>query len=387
VGGSQLIGATGEVMEKTHVQKLASNLGVLAAFILLWLAYAEIASFARLRLASQETDIIPRSRLQAVYKNQEWVNTLADEWKPSNQFDYQAYVGWERRPFEGQTIRVDRDGFRRTFHSQCDPDTYTIWMFGGSTVWGAGVPDWLTIPSLLGQQFEQAGRNVCIRNYGEKAWVNTQELIKLILELKRDERKPDLVIFYDGPADVYATYQSGLPGLHQNFDEMKHLYEGHAAEGPGNFQYLLKTNAARLFFQHRLSHQIGTRGLAKDADALAQQAVRCYVENLKVVDLLARAYGFKYAVFWEPTIYSGKKPLTPDEETAHQQANKRSPGLEKTDQVARVLVDSMSPPHFFDIADVFDQLADTIYFDEAHVSAEGNRLVAERIYSTLQVHP
>ena len=34
-----------------------------------------------------------------------------------------------------------------------------------------------------------------------------------------------------------------------------------------------------------------------------------------------------------------------------------------------------------------DQLADTIYFDEAHVSAEGNRLVAERIYSTLQVHP
>jgi hypothetical protein len=374
-------------MEKTRVQKLASNLRVLAAFILFWLAYVEIASFARLRLASQETDIIPRSRLQAVYKNQEWVNTLADEWKPSNQFDYQAYVGWERRPFEGQTIRVDRDGFRRTFHSQCDPDTYTIWMFGGSTVWGAGVPDWLTIPSLLGQQFEQAGRNVCIRNYGEKAWVNTQELIKLILELKRGERKPDLVIFYDGPADVYATYQSGLPGLHQNFDEMKHLYEGHAAEGPGNFQYLLKTNAARLFFQHRLSHQIGTRGLAKDADALAQQAVRCYVENLKVVDLLARAYGFKYAVFWEPTIDTGKKPLTPDEEAAHQQANKRSPGLEKTDQAARVLLDSMSPPHFFDVADVFDQLADTIYFDQAHVSAEGNRLVAERIYSTLQAHP
>jgi len=374
-------------MEKTRAQKLASNLGVLAAFILLWLAYVEIASFARFRLASQETDIIPRSRLQAVYKNQEWVNTFADEWKPSNQFDYRAYVGWERRPFQGQTIRVDRDGFRRTFHSQCDPGTYTIWMFGGSTVWGAGVPDWLTIPSLLGQQYEQVGRKVCIRNYGEKAWVNTQELIKLILELKRGERKPDLVIFYDGPADVYETYQSGLPGLHQNFDEMKHLYEGQAAEGRGNFQYLLKTNAARLFLEHRLSQQMGKRALAKDADALAQQAVRCYVENLRVVEVLARAYGFKYAVFWEPTIYSGKKPLTPDEENVHQQANKRSPGLEKTDQAARVLVDSISPPHFFDIADVFDQVADTIYFDQAHVSAEGNRMVAARICSTLQMHP
>jgi hypothetical protein len=132
---------------------------------------------------------------------------------------------------------------------------------------------------------------------------------------------------------------------------------------------------------------MGTRGLAKDADALAQQAVRCYVENLRVVDVLARAYGFKYAVFWEPAIDSGKKLLTPDEENAHQQANQRSPGLEKTDQAARVLVDCMSPPHFFDIADFFDQVADTIYFDQAHVSAESNRLVADRIYSTLQTHP
>jgi hypothetical protein len=366
------------------VPKIVRDFGILAVIVVLWLAYAEVASFARLRLASQETDIIPRSHLQAVYKNQDWVNTLADEWKPSNQFDYRAYVGWERRPFDGRTIQVDRDGLRRTFNSHCDTGAYTIWMFGGSTVWGAGVPDWLTIPSLLGQQYQQAGRSVCIRNYGEKAWVNTQELIKLILELKRGERKPDLVIFYDGPADVYATYQSGIPGVHQNFDEMKRLYETHAAEGRGNFQYLLKTNAARLLLERRLTNQIGNRGSRGDSNAIAQEAVRCYSENLSVVEVLARAYGFEYAAFWEPTIGNGNKPLTLDEENARQQAVKHSPGLEKADRAARVVVDSMLSSHLFDIADVFDEVADTIYFDQAHVSAEGNRLVAERIYKTLQ---
>lgn len=373
-------------MVRMCTRKFVTSLGVLAAFVSLWLVYVEIASFVRLRLAS-ETDMISRSRLQTAYKNQEWVNKLADEWRRSNQLEYQAYVGWERKPFEGQTIQVDRDGLRRSFYSQCNSDAYTIWMFGGSAVWGTGVPDWLTIPSLLGQQYEQSGRSVCIRNYGEKAWVNTQELIKLILELKAGKQHPDLVIFYDGPADVFETYQSGVPGLHQNFDEMKQLYEGHAAEGRGNFQYLLKTNAARLFFERRLRREIEMRAFAKDRDTLADQTVRCYLENLRVVDLLARAYGFKYAAFWEPTIYGGHKRLAPDEQNARQETNLHFPGLEEADQAARVLVTNMSPAHLFDIGDVFDKVEETIYFDHAHVSAKGNRLVSERIFSTLQAHP
>jgi hypothetical protein len=367
----------------TRVLKLASTFGLLVTIILLWLVYVEIASFARIWLASRQIEVIPRSRLQTIYKSQDWVNTLADEWGPSNQLNYQAFVGWRRKPFEGRAIRIDQDGLRRTFHSHCDADAYTIWMFGGSTVWSTGSPDWLTLPSLLGQQYEQAGRKVCIRNYGEKAWVNTQELIKLILELKHTEKKPDLVIFYDGPADVYETYQSGRAGVHENFDEIKRLYEEHVSETNGNFRYLLKTNTARLFMEQRFMNLVGERA-SKDADSIAQQAVRCYVENLKVVDVLARAYGFDYAVFWEPTIDNGHKPLTPDEETRRQRAHEQTPGLEKADRTARACVDSISPPHFFDIADVFDQVTDPIYFDWGHVSAEGNRIVAERMYRTLQ---
>ena len=73
--------------------------GIAVVLIIVWLAWVEVACFARLRMANTDTDVIPRSRLQAVYKNAPWVNTLADEWKPSNVFSYEAYVGWERKPF------------------------------------------------------------------------------------------------------------------------------------------------------------------------------------------------------------------------------------------------------------------------------------------------
>jgi len=366
-----------------RVKKFAKQAGILVILVFLWLAYVEAVCFAKLRMANTDTDIIPRSRLQSIYQGAAWVNTLADEWKPSNKFSYEAYVGWERRPFQGQTINIDSTGVRRSSHSHCDDKAYTIWMFGGSTVWGAGTPDWLTIPSLLAEKYEQAGRNVCVQNYGEKAWVNTQEVIKLILELKRSERKPDLVIFYDGPADVYESYQSGRGGVHQNFDDTKQLFEGHASGGSGNFHYLLDTNTARLLLQQKLQNRI-RRTSAKDTASIARQAVRCYFENVHLVEALGHEYGFEPVFFWEPTISTGGKHLTVEEEVARDSARRQTPGLEEANQAAYALIKAQCRPPVFCIADALDTATGTIYFDEAHVAAEGNRLVAERMYNTIQ---
>jgi hypothetical protein len=368
---------------KRLVEKLARRIGIAVGLVFLWLIYVEIASFARLRLAHTDTDVIPRDHLQSVYTGATWVNTLADEWEPSNKVDYEAYVGWQRRPFEGQTIRIDAAGVRRSFHSHCDDKEYTIWMFGGSTVWGAGTPDWLTIPSLLAEKYEQGGRNVCMRNYGEKAWVSTQEVIKLMLELKKNERKPDLVIFYDGPADVYESYQSGRAGLHQNFDETKHFLEGHASAGAGNFRYFSETNTARLFGQQRWQSRIERWITQKDTGSIARETIRCYLGNVQLVQALGREYGFEPVFFWEPRISTGKKQLTPLEEAARDAARQRTPGMEEANQAAYALIKAECRAPMYCIADAFDGETGTVYFDDAHIDATGNQLIAARMYNTI----
>jgi hypothetical protein len=360
---------------------LAKRASIALIVVILWLAWVETACFARLHLASTDTDIIPRAHLQAVYKDAPWVSALADEWKPSNLFTYEAYVGWERKPFHGQTINIDETGVRKTDPSHCDdPNALTLWMFGGSTIWGAGVPDWLTIPSLLAQKFEQGNRPVCIRNYGEKAWVNTQEMIKLALELKRAQHKPDLVIFYDGPADVYETYQSGQAGLHQNFSDTKQTLESRSSSASGTFRYLLESNTARVFLQSRQQ----TQRSHLDPDVLARATVQCYLENVQFVQALAREYKFEPFFFWEPTLSTGNKRLTLQEDEARATASKQTPGLGEANQAAYALLKNEARPPVFPIADALDSATGTVYFDEAHVTAEGNRLVAERMYNTIQ---
>jgi hypothetical protein len=272
---------------------------------------------------------------------------------------------------------------RRTVPSDCaDEKAYTIWMFGGSTMWGAGVPDWLTIPSLLAKQFEANGRKVCVRNFGEKAWVNTQEMIKLVLEIKQAAHHPDLVVFYDGPADVYETYQSGQAGLHQNFADIRQTLERRSSSG--GFGYLRETNTAKLFSQQRSAAGISRRTSNSDPQALARETVKCYLENVRVIQGLATSYNFHTAFFWEPTLSTGNKPLTTEEKLAASSASKQSPGLAELNRITYAMLQHQAQPPIFPIADALDSASDTIYFDEAHVSAEGNRLIAARMYADIQ---
>jgi len=126
----------------------------------------------------------------------------------AGRFTYKPYVLWPRKPSRGSMISVSEDGIRRTSHTECNDRSFTIWMFGDSNLWGAGATDDETIASFLAGDYERAGRKVCVVNYGEGGWENTQEVIELIEKLKHSLRKPDVVIFYDGGTEVFTAYQS-----------------------------------------------------------------------------------------------------------------------------------------------------------------------------------
>ena len=64
---------------------------------------------------------------------------------------YFDYYGWRRSDFNGETINI-KDGLRRTTQSKNIKDEYILWFFGGSTMWGTGVNDENTLPSLVAKE-------------------------------------------------------------------------------------------------------------------------------------------------------------------------------------------------------------------------------------------
>lgn len=371
-----------------RAREIIAKLGIAAAMTVAMLALIETGSFWVLR-RENVTPLYRHLASSTLYQGEPWANDLKREMRHSLNLDYRPYVVWEAAPLQGKAVVIGQDGLRRTWYSQCDDGkAYTIWMFGGSTLWGWGSPDWATIPSQLAQRYEKSGRTVCVRNYGQPAWVNTQEVIQLFLELKRATRPPDLVVFYDGVNDAYSFYQSGgRIDVHHNVDSIARGFKHLEAARGGSFEYWSDTNTAQLLLKVGLwlREQKGETRVKSASDAdLKRQLEVAYLKNLELVELLARQYGFAYAFFWQPCLLTGAKPLTREELALRHDADHEL-GREAVGELGRMydLVRGVERPHLFCITDAFDKQSETLYLDWMHVGPQGNGLIAARMFGIL----
>jgi hypothetical protein len=298
-------------------------------------------------------------------------------------------VLWRRAPYRGETISIDGDGVRQTLHTQCDDKTFTIWMYGDSVMWGAGAPDGGTIPSFVARDYEKDGRPVCIVNYAEKGWSNTQETIGLIEQLKHATRKPDIVLFYDGGTDAFAAYQSGSADVHSNYNSFKNFLDNWGASQKAGFSYFHQTNTYRFLEKigvrlpfHSKPDQAPTAGL--DTETLSAAVVENYVQNMDIVDALAKQYGFRAIFAWYPNLAVGHKELTPYERQVLRMQYQQFPDLGLMYQAVykRGLV--LKRPDFYYLGDLLDGQKDSLYVGISHLKPAGNEIVADRLFDIME---
>ena len=328
------------------------------------------------------------------YANQAWSEQYWQEFG-SIERSYQPHTIWRRSEFNGTHIKVNENGLRATPHSDCASATKTVFMFGGSAMWGEGAPDTRTIPSYLLQEIEhKTGASACVINFAESAWTSTQSLIALIAEIQK-EHIPDLVIFYDGVNDANVVFTSGKRFTHANLSEFATRLDGTAL--PLHTRIMRNSQVSRLlytYFQDQ-KQDSGQPALVfdKEATTLNEYITTTYVQNYQIVDALADQYGFAYAFFWQPVIGYGEKVLTPDENTMLHNAKAIRVKLneETYDRMHFIhsVYDTIAPvlaplEHVYNLSHLFDDQKKSVYIDFVHVTPEANQIVAVEMFDRLQ---
>ncbi len=311
------------------------------------------------------------------------------EFGEANKVTYHPWVLWRRQPYQGEMISIDQTGIRQTLHTRCDDKTYTIWMFGDSVMWGAGAPDPETIPSLIAADYEKAGRPVCIVNYAEKGWANTQEVIGLMEELKHAKRKPDEVLFYDGGTEAFTAYQSGLVDVHSNYLSFKSYLDNLGAYEKGGFSYFAQTNTYRFLKKMGARAQgqdkpVQAASAALDPDTASAAIVENYVQNMEFVNLLAKQYGFRPIFAWYPNMAVGHKDLTPHEQQVLASEYRIFPGLGPMYEAAYKRARELHRPDLIYLGDMLDDQKASLYVGISHLNSEGNQIVADRLFEILE---
>ena len=328
------------------------------------------------------------------YQGQAWAEAhFNDYWE--RPVEYEQYLGWESREFHSESTNVDASGVRKTWNPEpsVGESPGTIYVLGGSTLWGIGARDEYTIPSHISKLLAGDGREFTVYNYGEPAYTFTQEIVRLSL-LLRDGHRPDYVILYDGINDVYCAQGSG-PGTTYRLSEIRETLR--AVWGRPSIASTISSTVSGLSKHsmiHRVIAQLANRPqqeqelpgaalghTAEELQHLSAGIAGYYTDSMDLLEHLAQSYGFRYACFWQPNTCL-EAQLT-SEEASYAYGNDTA-----YCELQRMTADRLRAeplPFFFDISGALGNRTGTCYVDSSgHLSEEGNRLVATRMFNVLE---
>jgi hypothetical protein len=102
------------------------------------------------------------------------------------------------------------------------------------------------------------------------------------------------------------------------------------------------------------------------------------------VNLLARQYGFRALFVWYPNMAVGHKQLTPNEQQVLGSEYHKFPDLGSMYLAVYDRSREINRPNFYNLADLVDDRKDTLYKGISHMNAEGDQIVARRLFDILQ---
>lgn len=304
---------------------------------------------------------------------------------------YVPFVEWQSNEHKGYYINIDQEGIRKTWnHKNIDKhSSKKIYIFGGSTIWGECARDFYTIPSHLAKILNMNGKNnFIVYNYGERAYVFKQEIIRLFL-LLREGNRPDYVIFYDGSNDVYSAYQSGIPGTILDMTRIQQKLQSNSLQSILNTVTYMFQNRCYIYRAiYRLYGMLSNKNIQDSLSSydenrikiLSAEIVRDYSSSMQILDQLARAYNFRYICLWQPVIFT-EKMVNQNDALGELRINDQS--LAKLYQYTNNLLKEKFLLNFYNLSDALSGRTERVYVDFVHLTEGGNEVMAKRISDIL----
>lgn len=377
----------------TPPQRRRLIFGYITAAIMVLSVEVVLGLFARVLDMDGKEPAVDKLLSLSAYKDKDWAETLfreTEEYSAGREFE--QFLAWTRKSYSGKYVNSDAQGARKTWNPSVVDDSRakTVYVFGGSTMFGWWARDDYTIASHVSRLLNKEAQEYLVHNYGQPGYTFMQEVMKLIL-LLREGHRPDYVVFYDGVNDVYGAYQSGKAGTFQNILLIKDKLE---RKGPTSLQHFLLAAKGTLvkhsmiyralkktpsiFVKEPEFKETAARYSPEQLHTLAEDIADHYAISMDLLDGLSAAYGFKYLCFWQPVIYTEKK-LLPEESDPYYHPRIEDGNLEAIYINIINMLEARKLENFHNIYDALAARTEPVYSDVYHLSERGNEIVAAKI--------
>lgn len=316
---------------------------------------------------------------------------LKETW--SNPFIYEPYTLFKESPHQGPYVNIDNNGFRITKNQGPWPpqdNNLNIFLFGGSTTFGYGLPDYQTIASYLQEYLKESfGKDVKVYNFGRGFYYSTQERI-LFEELLAAGFVPDMAIFIDGLNDFYQNtdeplftsefrkYMNKMSEKKKDtiLDKIQNTSLSRAAtELSNNLLKRKKVDSAN----GQTNKLIDTGTIVKNYDdpKVLDTVIDRYFKNKRLIESASNAFGIKTTFVWQPVPtyhYDQKYHLFTG--GGYDQHSYSQHGYER---MAEFISKNPQGDNFLWLADMQKNENKPLYVDKVHYSSVFSQKIAKSI--------
>ncbi len=332
-------------------------------------------------------------------RGEPWAQELYDELMAAfEQTRYHPFRGWTAPDFTGRHVTV-RDEARRSYEpAAATGAAVEVFFFGGSTMMGWFQRDEHTIPSVIARLAEADGIPLRVRNYGQPAYMNWQEVM-LLQELVSRGEVPHLAVFYDGANELGAQFRAGpsddpihlqaraiesrLRAIREGEDDAPALRRLWEAYSELSALHRLVDRAAEVVpviestAPARVEHPWPNQ--AEHPEERGRAAARLHHRGVELARAAGAGFGFRTAFFWQPMAYT-KARILPGEEPVI--------GSWGTDpgawSAAYATARAGLHPAVIDVSDALDGVDEPVMYDFGHTNERGAEAVARVLYHRLR---
>ena len=300
---------------------------------------------------------------------------------------YYDYITWRRDDYTGETVNIV-NGIRLSSNpDKINKNAPKVFFFGGSTIWGTGVNDENTIPSIYSKM---TTNNVV--NFGETAYLSRQSLAYLnniIINNSLSDMSNIKIFFYDGVNDVSNNCRSENDGL--GSDQEKSIQEK-MKKKTQLFSFNKTFAQLQNFINKILQKFIISNTVVKVSNNLyncssdkkkALKVAKSLVDTWEVVSDIVENRGGKFIAILQPVAFYGNPSVN---------------YLELTNGIYKSLADQYKAVYpliiqlasernfnFIDLTDAFDD-CENCYIDFCHVSPQGHKILVSKLIKSINLN-
>jgi hypothetical protein len=289
---------------------------------------------------------------------------------------YEPFTGWKCLPYRGSSLTIANDGERKHKADSSQTSSRSVHFFGGSTMWGEGSDDQHTIPAI----FSSLNEAYSVYNHGQLAYNTRQELDALITLYSLD-KKPDVVIFYDGVNDAAFLCPKEIKTLpaHRLVPMYREKIDATKSE-------MLADLAGKVFLENTMkvinkhSRESGASNSPYDCvtnPAKAEAIAEIMMKNWEMAHELVTSRGGEFIAILQPAAYVSH-PRTDHLKLDADLGNNFKAVYERL----KTKIAQRQHPWVYDLTGEFDG-KDYIFIDFCHVSPNGNEIIAREISSVM----